>query len=567
MLLALAVALPFVLLTAGIMWQLANNERETRREAILFSTRTLMNAVDTVLSKQIAVAQMLATSPALAADDLLAFREEAQRAMSGLSGGWIVLANEGGQQLINLAPGATEPLPRRAEAGMKIQRRALETGQVQISGIFNGAVLQSPTVAVELPVFRKEKPPVEIIIGMEPNVFLSLFEQWNLPDGWLAGLIDRDGNFIARSRNHTQTVGKPASDGLRAAALTAAQGWNEMVSLEGATIANAHVTSPLSGWVMGLAAEKSLFEAPIQDTILIAGLAGGGTTLLSLLLAIWSARRISRPIEQIEQGTHALMLRRAISFSNTGLPEADRTLDALASTARVFEQHDKERDEREAHVRLIMRELSHRSKNLLAIVLAIARQTSRHTTSFSDFESRFNSRIQALADAHDLLVEQQWSGARIDDLVRAQLAAFGMEKVNCCGEPILLKAEAVQNVALALHELATNASKYGALSAPAGQVNIDWAREAGAPGERDLRLTWRESGGPPVTAPSQKGFGCFVLERVTVNALGEGKLEFNPDGLVWTCVIRQEHLVDDAAGDAAPKQQAAAANPPVRRVS
>ena len=184
-----------------------------------------------------------------------------------------------------------------------------------------------------------------------------------------------------------------------------------MLSLEGGTIANAHVTSPLSGWVMGLAADKSLFEAPIRNTILIAGLAGGATTLLSLLLAIWSARRIARPIEQIEQGTHALMLRRAITFSNTGLPEADRTLDALASTARVFEQHDKERDEREAHVRLIMRELSHRSKNLLAIVLAIARQTSRHTTSFSDFESRFNSRIQALADAHDLLVEQQWSGA------------------------------------------------------------------------------------------------------------------------------------------------------------
>ncbi len=427
MLLALAVALPFVLLTAGIMWQLANNERETRREAILFSTRTLMNAVDTVLSKQIAVAQMLATSPALAADDLPAFREEAARAMSGLSGGWIVLADESGQQLINLAPGATEPLPRRVEAAMKIQRRALATGQVQISGIYNGAV-QSPTVAVELPVFRKEKPPVEIILGMEPSVFLSLFEQWNLPEGWLAGLVDRDGNIIARSRSHAQVVGKPASEGFRAAARASAQGWNEMKSLEGATIANAHVTSPLSGWVMGLAAEKSLFEAPIQDTILIAGLAGGGTTLLSLLLAIWSARRISRPIEQIEQGTHALMLRRAISFSNTGLPEADRTLEALASTARVFEQHDKERDEREAHVRLIMRELSHRSKNLLAIVLAIARQTSRHTTSFSDFESRFNSRIQALADAHDLLVEQQWSGARVDDLVRAQLAASAWKR-------------------------------------------------------------------------------------------------------------------------------------------
>ena len=107
-----------------------------------------------------------------------------------------------------------------------------------------------------------------------------------------------------------------------------------MLSLEGMTIATAHVTSPLSGWVMGLAAEKALFEAPIRNTIWVAGLAGAATTLLSLLLAIWSARRIARPIEQIEQGTHALMLRRAITFSHTGLPEADRTLDALASTAR-----------------------------------------------------------------------------------------------------------------------------------------------------------------------------------------------------------------------------------------
>ena len=544
MLLALAVALPFMLLTGGIVWQLANNERETRREAILFSTRTLMNAVDTILSKQIAVAQMLATSPALEADDLAAFRDEARRAMSGLSGGWIVLADETGQQLINLAPGATEPLPRRVEAGMKLQRRALETGQVQISGIFSGAYLKAPSVTVELPVPRKDKPPLEIIIAMRPDIFLALFEQWNLPEGWLAGLIDADGNFIARSRAHEQTVGRPASEGFRAATRTAAQGWNEMISIEGGTIANAHVTSALSGWAMGLAAEKTLFEAPIRKTILIAGFAGGATMLLSLLLAVWSARRIARPIEQIEQGTHALMLRRTISFSDTGLPEADRILDELASTARVFEQHDKERDEREAHVRLIMRELSHRSKNLLAIVLAIARQTSRHTTSFSDFESRFNSRIQALADAHDLLVEQQWSGALIDDLVRAQLAAFGMEKVVCRGERILLRAEAVQNVALALHELATNASKYGALSVAAGKVNIDWAREPAPSGERNLRLTWRESGGPPVLPPSQKGFGCFVLERVTVNALGEGKLEFNPEGLVWTCIIRPEHLVD-----------------------
>jgi two-component sensor histidine kinase len=546
MFLALAMALPFMLLTAGIVWKLADNERENRREAILFSTHTLMNAVDAILSKQIAIGQMLATSPAFDSNNFDEFRREAQRAAPGLSGGWVVLSDEQGQQLMNLSQPDNPNLPQRPPGAMALQRRALETGQVQISGVFTGAAANTTVVTIEVPVRRKDKPPLEIIIGMQPAIFLKLFEQWNLPDGWLAGLIDRNGNFIARSRSHDATVGKPASEDFRRAARSSEQGWNEMVSIEGGTVANAHVTSPLSGWVMGLAADKTVFEEPIRNTILIAGLAGGATTLLAMLMAMWFAQRIARPIEQIEQGTHALMLRRAITFSNTGLPEADRTLDALASTARVFEQHDKERDEREAHVKLIMRELSHRSKNLLAIVLAIARQTSRHTTSFEEFESRFNARIQALADAHDLLVEQNWSGAFVDDLVRGQLVAFGAEKIASRGEQVMLKTEAVQNIALALHELATNSSKYGALSVPAGKVEITWAREPTADGAgRNLRFVWRDIGGPPVTAPTKKGFGCFVLERVTLHALGEGTLEFKPEGLVWTCLIHPEHLVTE----------------------
>ena len=80
-------------------------------------------------------------------------------------------------------------------------------------------------------------------------------------------------------------------------------------------------------------------------------------------------------------------------------------------------------------------------------------------------------------------------------------------------------------------------------------------------------MTWRESGGPPVTAPAKKGFGCFVLERVTINALGEGGLEFNPDGLVWTSIIKPEHLVDGDKAEAAAPKQPAAAKPQVQRVS
>jgi two-component sensor histidine kinase len=568
---ALGVALPLIVLTSGIAWQLVANERKTQRETILYSARTLMNAVDAILGKQIAVAQMLATSPALQADDLAAFRQEAERAMPSLSGSWIIVHDENGQQLINLTRPPGVPLPRRSAAGLELQRRALETGQVQISDVRLAALTNTPVVTVEVPIQRQGRPPLGLTIAVNPRIFLALFESWNLPEGWLAGLIDHNGNFIARSRDHERTVGTPASEGFRTAARRTREGWNEFRSIEGDVIANAHVTSNLAGWVTGLATGEDMFEAPIRKTLLLAVLAGLAAALLSVLLAAWATRRIAEPIAQIEQGTHALLMRRSVSFSPTGVLEVDRALDAFTATARVLHRHEQERDEREQHIRLIMRELSHRSKNLLAIVLAIARQTARHTRSFDEFEARFNARIQALADAHDLLAEQQWAGATIDDLVQAQLCAFDLDKVSCRGERVKLRTEAVQNVALALHELATNASKYGALSTPEGRVEIVWAREKGESGEHGLRLTWREIGGPPVTPPKDKGFGCFVLERVTINALGEGQLAFNPDGLTWTCLIRPEHLVDEQAaargGVAVPRPAPQAGVAPKRRAS
>ena len=316
MLLALAVALPFMLLTAGIVWQLAANERATRREAILFTTRTLMNAVDAILNKQVAVAQMLATSPAVQANDLAAFRQEAERTEPGLSGGWLVLSDQSGLELVDLSQPADAALPRLGADALTLQQRAIKTGNFQISDVLNDPIRHSPVVTVAVPVPRPGKPALGLAVVMEPRIFLPLFEHWNLPEGWLAGLIDRNGNFIARSRQHELTVGHPASEGFRAAARGSKQGWNEMISIEGGTIANGHVASPLSGWVIGLAVDKTQFEEPIRNTILIAGLAGGATTLLSLLLAIWLAQSIARPIEQIEQGAHALVDRKAITFSS-----------------------------------------------------------------------------------------------------------------------------------------------------------------------------------------------------------------------------------------------------------
>ena len=120
------------------------------------------------------------------------------------------------------------------------------------------------------------------------------------------------------------------------------------------------------------------------------------------------------------------------------------------------------------------------------------------------------------------------------------------------GPPVRLAPETALALAMAMHELATNAVKYGALSVPDGRVSIQWTPHGDDGG---IRLSWRESGGPPVTEPERKGFGRFVLERVTVNALGSGGIQFSPSGVVWTCNINAEHLVQPP-GEAAPQQGA-----------
>ncbi len=135
-----------------------------------------------------------------------------------------------------------------------------------------------------------------------------------------------------------------------------------------------------------------------------------------------------------------------------------------------------ERKEGEAHLRLLMRELTHRSKNLLAVIQAMARQTARHAGSIDGFLNQFSARLQALAASHDLLVRESWHGASLREIIRAQLAAYigsGEGQVELDGEPVALKPEAAQNLGLALHELAVNAAKFGALSVPNGRVSID----------------------------------------------------------------------------------------------
>lgn len=205
-----------------------------------------------------------------------------------------------------------------------------------------------------------------------------------------------------------------------------------------------------------------------------------------------------------------------------------------------------ERKHREQHVRVLLRELVHRSKNLLAVVQAMARQTAAGAPSLEDFQRKFSARLQALSMAHDLLVSQDWRGASMHDLVRTQLAycldvAKGDvgDHARIDGPRIMLKPEAAQNIGLALHELATNALSFGALSRPDGGVSLSWRLDEGR-----LFIEWREHGGPAVATPPREGFGHKVIKRIVAQALdGTAMLSFPPDGLVWTLSIPGAYVV------------------------
>jgi PAS domain S-box-containing protein len=202
-----------------------------------------------------------------------------------------------------------------------------------------------------------------------------------------------------------------------------------------------------------------------------------------------------------------------------------------------------DRKKAEEHIQLLMREISHRSKNLLAVVQSIASQTARTADNLEGFETRFGERLRGLAASHDLMVEENWRGAALADLARQQLAPFaeaGGPRLTLRGPPVMLTIEATQALGLALHELATNAMKYGAWSVPNGDVTFAWEFQK----DGTLRLSWVERGGPVVNPPTRRGFGHVVIENLVSQSLGgEVSMDFDPLGLTWVLSITPGNLV------------------------
>jgi two-component sensor histidine kinase len=206
-----------------------------------------------------------------------------------------------------------------------------------------------------------------------------------------------------------------------------------------------------------------------------------------------------------------------------------------------------DRKQTESHLRVLLLELAHRSKNLLAVIQGISNQTAQGSTNIDEFLRRFSGRLMSLARAHDILSDQNWRGAGMRELIRTQVLLFAAERearITYEGDAVYLRPTAAQHVGLALYELTANALKFGALSGNTGEVKIRWFVHGGEGEQAHLTLCWSESKGPQVERTDRRQFGRVLLEQVVpVSVRGDASLNFEASGIRYSLTMPASELL------------------------
>jgi PAS domain S-box-containing protein len=247
----------------------------------------------------------------------------------------------------------------------------------------------------------------------------------------------------------------------------------------------------------------------------------------TILTRIRRGERIDH-FETIRQRKHGSLI--TVSLTVSPVRDAGGKVVGASKIARDITEQKRNQEK----ISALAREAEHRSKNMLANVQAVVNLSQANSP--EELKKVIEGRIKALANVHSLFVQTRWIGAELSTIASQELAAYSSRenRVRIDGPQMLLEPAAAQAVAIALHELATNAAKYGSLSAAGGKVDLNWPHEA----DGQLKLRWTETGGPPVQAPTRKGFGSRIIEQMITQLKGTTHFDWRPEGLVCEIALR-----------------------------
>ncbi|MCQ4158974.1 sensor histidine kinase [Roseomonas sp. GC11] len=550
--------LPLVLLSGALALWTAQAQRAEVLRGMAQTAHALQIAIDRELRTGMVTLEALAGMPGLDAllepgapeEEGAAFQARAsamaERPPGAMRNFALIRLGPAGEPLEQVMstfgpPGMRRTLPTRIEHPPRpglplpdaktVWLEMIHGGRARVSDLYRNNQDQPWRFAITLPIEREGRPVALLIAALWPERITAILEEHRPPPGWHATVVDRGGIILARSSDTAAWLALPAPAPVRAFQGEPERREAVLFMPEAPTGASYAALRRLEQvpWALAYAAPAASVDGPRWRTLALAAAAGVLALGLAALAALVLGRRLGREVEGLGRDAAAVALSEAPPRPRPAamVREVAEARASLHRVGQALHQRAGAKRESEARQALLMREVDHRAKNALAVALSLVRLAPRDVTP-ELFAATAEGRLAAMARAHSLLAQEAWEGAALRAVAEGELAAHA-GRVVMEGPELRLEATAVQPLAMLLHELATNAAKYGALSQPEGKVCLAWE---GLP-DGGLRLRWAESGGPPLEGPPvRRNFGSRLVRQLAERQLG-GRLtlEWPREGL------------------------------------
>lgn len=520
--LVLVILIPALVVTLMLIKR-TNDAQETVVQALTASTVQAMGqAVDREISGMITTLRVLSSDQALLEGNLAQFHQRSLIALAG-SGSYLLAVDADMQQLLNTRVPYGDPLGQTNNVATA--QRALDRGGATVSDLFFGPIAQTWVFNVWMPVDNAGQVRL-IALTQNARDLVPVLQSRELPDGWHAALVDGSNGVISTTPETGLNIGDVLP--LRRVSSATDQSWAQE-RFGSDTVVTSEWRSALTGWRIVTWASASLVHQPLGESLVQLAAWGAIIAIAATAIAVLIAQRLAQSVRSLRLDAQRLGRGEVVYERYYPIVELDEVSGALSLASR-------QRQAAERDVNFLMRELAHRSKNQMAVIAAMAKQTARGATDIPSYVSAFERRIMGLARSTDLLLAHGRAGVSLRQLIELQLAPFrpqDEERIIIAGEDLRINPQGAQILGMALHEMAVNAMQFGAFADEEGHLDLVFTRT-----DDQLRLTWRETLSRALVSSGHKGFGTTVLQTMVGGALGAkvDRIE-HENGVEWSFLI------------------------------